>query len=286
MVSIRQEDSIVSARNEVFRKAGRNLYLYQQIEKLLKFINVSAEISGYISDLEQKQKQKSDDVSRLSMGSLVGQFIDNIYSNPHKQSNDHEALKEPYFSMSIEIQADSNFIEQRRQTLKSFVDDRNYLVHHLFIDADINSVQRCEEIEIYLDKQRESIIAEHEQLSFIVKTYTESAKAYSDFVDSDEGEHHFKLLQLQQSDLARMLIEVSIKNARADGWTLLNHAGNELRKVIPNEMTDLKRMYGFKTLKGVMLASELFDMYEEETDQGTRLLYRTKVDILSEYLNP
>jgi hypothetical protein len=82
-----------------------------------------------------------------------------------------------------------------------------------------------------------------------------------------------------------MLLEVSINQARADGWTLLNHAGNELRKVIPEEMTDLKRMYGYKTLKAAIRASEMFDLLEEETSQGSRLVYRPKVEILSEYLS-
>lgn len=282
--SIQEDENLVNARNEVFRKVGRNLYLYQQIEKLLKKLNSIAEISGYMSELEENQRQKANKLGVMNMGSLVGQFIDSIYTNSDKSSNSPELIKEPYFSINFAIQADPEFIEQRKKALKLFVDDRNHLVHHLFIDADIASIERCAEIEAYLDAQRERIITEHEQLRFIAQTYSDIAKAHADFINSDEGERHIELSHLQQSDLVRMLLEVSINQARADGWTLLNHAGNELRKVIPEEMTDLKRMYGYKTLKAAIRASEMFDLLEEETSQGSRLVYRPKVEILSEYL--
>lgn len=283
--SIQEDENLVNARNEVFRKVGRNLYLYQQIEKLLKKLNSIAEISGYMSELEENQRQKANKLGVMNMGSLVGQFIDSIYTNSDKSSNGPELIKEPYFSFNFAIQADPEFIEQRKKALKLFVDDRNHLVHHLFIDADIASIERCAEIEAYLDAQRERIITEHEQLRFIAQTYSDIAKAHADFINSDEGERHIELSYLQQSDLVRMLLEVSINQARADGWTLLNHAGNELRKVIPEEMTDLKRMYGYKTLKAAIRASEMFDLLEEETSQGSRLVYRPKVEILSEYLS-
>ncbi len=280
-----QEDVLVKARNEVFRKVGRNLYLYQQLEKLLKHLNLIAEMSGYMSEIEEKQRKKASKLNVMNMGPLVDQLFDNIYSNADKPSNSPEQLKEPYFNFNFTIQTDPEFVEQRKQALKLFVDDRNNLVHHLFINSDIASIERYAEIEAYLDAQRERIIAEHEQFRFIAQTYTDSVKAHADFINSDEGGRHIELGHLQQSDLVRMLLEVSINQARADGWTLLNHAGNELRKVIPEKMTDLKRMYGYKTLKAAMQASEMFDLLEEETSQGSRLLYRPKEEILHEYLS-
>jgi len=278
------DENLTKARNEVFRKVGRNVYLFQQIEKILKHINTHREVSGYISEIGEKQKQRAEEIGKLNMGPLVGQLIDNIYSKFDESKSEVKELKEPYLSFVFKLDADPDFVERRRQALKSLVDERNHLIHHLFIFMEIKSIEHYAELEIYLDSQRERIIVEHDQLTFLVNTLVDTTKEYVSFINSDEGVKQLDLAHLQQSDLVRMLIEVALKQTRSDGWTLLNYAGNELRKHIPEEMNDLKRMYGYKTLKATIMASELFEMLEEETSQGgRRLLYRPKPEVLSEY---
>lgn len=276
----------IDARNEVLRKVGRNVYLFQQVEKLLKHLNTSREISGYMSELEEKRKIRADEIGKLNMGPLVGQLMDNIYSEFDESRSGPENLKEPYFTFTFKIQTDADFVERRRLALKSLVDERNHLIHHFFNEFDINAIERHIEIEMYLDEQRERIIAEHEQLSFLAKTLADTAQEYVEHLNSDEGVRQFELVHFQQSNLVKILIEVTLSQARQDGWTLLNLAGNELRKHIPEEMNDIKRLYGYKSLKAAVIASELFELTEEETKQGgKRLLYRTKPHVFSEYLD-
>jgi hypothetical protein len=280
------EDDLTKARNEVFRKVGRNVYLFQQIEKILKFLNTYREFSGYHSELEGNLNKRTNEISKLNMGPLVGQLIDNIYSKFDESERDHKEIKESYLSFEFRIEADPDFIENRKQALKSFVDERNHLIHHLFTGAEINTIEQFAELEMFLDAQRERIIIEHDQLKFLVMTIADLAKESSDYFNSDEGIKQLELMRLQQSDLVRILIEVTLKQARSDGWTLLNHAGNELRKHIPEEMNDLKRMYGYQTLKATIIASEMFELLEEAASQGgVRLLYRPKPDVLAEYLS-
>jgi hypothetical protein len=38
----------------------------------------------------------------------------------------------------------------------------------------------------------------------------------------------------------------------------------------------LKERYGYKSLKALILATEVFDIYEEATEKGFRVLYRFK----------
>lgn len=275
----------VNARNEVLRKVGRNVYFFQQIERLLKHLNTSREISGYISELEEKRKLRAEEFAKLNMGPLVGQLIDNIYSGFDESKKAPEELKEPYLNFSFKIQTDADFVERRKQALKSLVEERNHLIHHFFQEFNINAIDHYPEMECYLDEQRERVIAEHEQLSFLVKTLSDTAQEYAEHINSDEGIRQFELAYFQQSNLVQILIEVTINQARPDGWTLLNLAGNELRKHIPEEMNEMKRLYGYKTLKAAVIASELFELAEEDTKQGgKRLLYRTKPDVLVEYL--
>lgn len=275
------DQSHINRRNEVLRKVGRNVYLFQYIEKLLKHLNTNREISGYMSELEEIRKQRTEEIGKLNMGPLMSQLIDNIYSEFGESKNGPEELKEPYLSFSFRIQADVDFVEQRKQALKSFVKERNHLIHHFFEEFDINDIDRYSEIVKYLDEQRERILAEQEQLSFLIKTLADTVQEYDVFITSDEGVRQLELAQFQQSDLVYLLMEASQIQSREDGWTLLSHAGNELRKHIPEKMNEMKRLYGYKSLKAAVIGSELFELIEEESKQGgKRLLYRPKPDAL------
>jgi hypothetical protein len=76
-----------------------------------------------------------------------------------------------------------------------------------------------------------------------------------------------------------LLADISTQMARPDGWTLLNVAGELIRKHAPEERACLKEKYGHKTLKELIIATELFEIFEEPTEKrGIRVLYRLKSD--------
>lgn len=62
-------------------------------------------------------------------------------------------------------------------------------------------------------------------------------------------------------------------------WTVMDTAAQLVRQHAPEEMVGLKKKYGHKTIKELMVATELFDMKEESTERGgVRVLYRLKPD--------
>ncbi|WP_411725900.1 hypothetical protein [Methyloglobulus sp.] len=61
---------------------------------------------------------------------------------------------------------------------------------------------------------------------------------------------------------------------------LLTTAAQFIHQHAPEEVVGLKKRYGYKTLKEVILATEFFDVIEEQTNKGgTRVLYRIKPDL-------
>jgi hypothetical protein len=70
------------AVNEVLRKTGRNLMLFQQLEHQLKYIVANGNISGYASQLKEKQLKHANSVNTKTMGQLISHYVDNIYSDP------------------------------------------------------------------------------------------------------------------------------------------------------------------------------------------------------------
>ena len=283
--STNQDERLLSIRNEVFRKAGRNLYLFQQVEKLLKHLNTISYLAGPVSEIQQITQKKMEESHLSNMGPLVRNLIENIYTTAEKlkaEQASNESLgdiKEVHVRTRFNIETTSEYIETKRKILKDLVDERNHLVHTIFSDVNHESIDRYIEIDALLDEQRERIVAEHEYLRVLVNGFAESSKAQYDFINSPAGIKQVDLMFIQQSSLVQKMIEIALNSSRPDGWTSLANAGNEIKQVLPGAFDKLKEQFGFKTFKDVLLVSELFDLLEEETNKGgKRWFYKLKAD--------
>jgi len=267
------EDSV----NEVLRKIGRNMVLFQQLEHLLKFLVANGELSGYASDLENIKKKRANSIKNQTMGQLVGQYIENTNPDCEEHSSEPEEIKDVYLSFNFRIGCDSIYFEAKKEALARMVSERNELVHHLLPDFDTSSVKSCEELGGKLDCQSEKIRKEIKEMQAIAKALTEGKKELAIFLSSEEGKKQWKLSFLRQSRLALLLGDIATQTERSDGWALMNIAGQLVKHHAPEELALLKKSYGHKSLKGFILATEMFDIYEEATKKGgVRVLYRLK----------
>lgn len=280
------ELELIKMRDEVFRKIGRNLLNFQKIELMLKHLIANGRISGYMSEITENQQRRVATVHKQTMGNLVGQFIENTFTSLENSTEPTTERKEPYLSFSFNVEADADFYESKKQALKSLVDDRNDLIHHLLPRFNPDSIESCLEIDKYLDQQRERLIPEYDHLKSLIDNCEEIKKVHIDFLNSEEGIKQLELSFLQQSPLVALLLNISIQHPRTDGWTLLNVAGQQIQLILPEEMGQLKSKYGYKTLKELMLASEFFEITEESTEKGgIRVLYRPKPELAYSALN-
>ena len=281
---IESEQALIKVRDEIFRKIGRNLINYQVIEQLLKQLILASRISGPASQLEEIRNQKAEEIHIQSMGVLVGQFLDNTYQEPKDSLSEEADLKEIHFSTSFHLHVDASFLESRKADLKKLTDERNNLAHHLLPRLKLNSIDSCLAISRELDAQREMQIKEHEHLASLCKQIGNLYKEHTDFIASEEGIRLFELSFLQQSRVITMLLELSITQSRADGWTVLDKATRYLRENLADDLDKIKTYHGCKTMKSLILTSELFDILEEPTKKsGTRILYRVKSDLVDVY---
>lgn len=278
------DQELIKARDDLFRKIGRNLINYQNIEQLLKQLVLSSRISGPASQLEEISKQKSEEVNVQTMGILVSQFLETTYQEPKDSLNEQADLKEIHFSTSIHIDVDSSFLESRKADLKKLTDDRNKLAHHLLPRLDLNSIDSCLAISRELDAQREIQIIEHENLALLCKQIGEFYKEHAEYMLSEEGIRLFELRLFQQSRVITMLLELSTTQSRTDGWTVLDEATRYLRENLYDDLDKIKKHHQCRTMKALILACELFDILEEPTKKGgTRTLYRVKSDLADVY---
>ena len=271
------ELDLTKIQDEVMRKIGRNLLNFQRIEHMLKLLLSNSRVAGTVSTLVNNHKKQSEAVHKQTMGNLVGQFVDNIFVEFDGYSEPAIEPTEAHISISFNVEAEADFYESKKQSLKLLVDYRNDLIHHVLPRFNLDSIESCLEIEEYLDHQRERLIPEFDFIQGLLKDFAKGMKHQSDFLSSEEGIKQLELCFLQESQLVLSLLDISIQHARSDGWALLDNADQQLRASLPEPMGKLKERYGYRTLREVVIASELFELLEESTKKGgLRFLYRQK----------
>jgi hypothetical protein len=260
--------------DEVLRRIGRNLLLFQHVEHLLKHLMAASRFEGTAASMQANLEQRRSKIHKQTLGQLAGQFVDDVLADAGERDAP-ENLEEAWFSFGFTIQTDSAFVEQHMAEMKAVVDARNDLIHHYLPRWSPASGDSNEAALAYLDEQRAKALPMRDRLQDFVKSLQDAATAYAQYMASPEGARNFELMWLRHSRLVLMLGELATKTDRDDGWMILSTACNVVRQQEPTELVDLHKRFGHRTLKKLMQATELFDIEEEPTPRGgTRTVFR------------
>jgi len=269
------ESQLKEAVNEVLRKIGRNMLLFQQMELALKALVSTSNISGYTSELESKQTDKIESVKNQTMGQLVGQYIENNTPDRNNNSDEPEHLKDVHFSISCSVETDEETHKQEKELMASLVEERNNLIHHFLPTFNSSCINSCMDAQKRLDKQSDKVRLEIENFRIILTAQNKMKKDVSDFMQSKQYSDYMKMIFAQQSSLANILTELTQTIAREDGWVALSKAASTIDQKYPSELINLKQNHGCKKLKDMMIKTKLFEFSEEQTPKGgNRVLYR------------
>jgi hypothetical protein len=268
---------VVEARNETLRRIGRNVVLFQDLERILKFIAAAQHPSMPLSKAKEMRDERADSIRTQTLGQVAGDVVRTLYADSDSESAVPAEITEPWLALSFRIGTDSTSIEESRKKLKSLVDERNDLVHHVLPRWNLHDIDSCSALSAELDEQRLRIIREIDRYRRYANAVTEMARELQAFIDSDDGRRQLDLAFLQQSRLAALLASVTAERARADGWTLLSVAGAQLNNLIPEELARLKAEHGKGSLQKLVAAIDLFEMRTEDMPNGgTRAIYRKR----------
>jgi hypothetical protein len=174
--------------DEVHRKIGRNMLLFQKLEGLLKYTLSGSKISGYLSQLEQKKAKHEASIHKQTLGALVGKYVEEILGPETDDSDKHpDEVTQPYLSFKFRLDHNEAFYEEIKTWLAQLVNDRNELVHHLIPQLDITSIASCEEIGQKLDIQADTIRNAVKHMQTIAKSMVKMKKHAADFLQSPKG---------------------------------------------------------------------------------------------------
>lgn len=271
---------LADIRDEVLRRIGRNVVLFQELEGILKFLAVAQSCSAPVSKLQTDRNNRAATVREHTLGQLTGRLVDRLYASSATESPVPDGIAEPWVTFTFQIESDADSIGASRRSLSALVKERNDLIHHLLASWNPRSIESCHALSEDLDEQRSRIVLEIERYRAYANGLKELAKEFQAFIQSDEGRKQFDLAFLQHSRLAALLASIANENARNDGWTLLSTAGHHLRQLIPDEFARMKDAHGEGSLQKLVIATDLFDVVTEQTPKGgTCALYRVRAGI-------
>lgn len=305
-----------SLKNEVLKKIGKLVMSFQQIEHLLKNLNTYGVSSGYVSELDQKLRERENKIlhgKNYTLGSGVLDYKKHFLSP--ERVTEEQKKEDPWFSYKCRIEWDDSFSKEKQDTFNFLLTERNYLIHNLLSDWDFLSFESTKKIVPYLDQLQEKLVPEILFLQSHIKQMQEGLKEYNEFIGSDEGIKIFELAPLRESLHVQSLFDFAMENKRTDGWVVLNNAQNYIKKTLAkkafseelfsNEFTTItkrynfeefnrviekmfsddlakiKKRYGFTKLEKILEATDWFDIGKEETTKGgVRVLYRIKPNLI------
>ncbi len=260
--------------DEVLRRVGRNVVNFQYIEDLLKRLTAVSVPTGPVTTMAARVEKHAATVNASTMGILAGRLKDSVLTPPPKRVAPVE-IDEIWIGMHFSMKVDAEFVDLHDREMQALVDTRNDLIHN-FLPRWHTAVKAgtARALE-YLDSQHAEAMRMMARLRGWVQSMEEIRKQHVEFLASPEGEKHFEKEFLRQTRLVAMLGEIALKTARADGWAYLTTAYNWIRQEAPDELVELDTRFGLPNLKAVLLATEYFDVADEELPNGSkRVIYR------------
>lgn len=174
-----------STQDEVLRRVGRNLLLFQQIEHCLKFLLSNHKWGGTAKTVKTNLQRQAKDVSKKMLGQLTEKYATDVLKDAGEEVAEEESPAD-WFTFSFRISVDTEFIESTRRDLKVVTDERNELVHHFLHRWQPDSPEKMADALAYLDTQRERALPVLEHLRTITGRMLDSRQEFVDFLASPD----------------------------------------------------------------------------------------------------
>jgi hypothetical protein len=265
-------------RDEVLRKIGRNVLLFQQAERRLKWLAARKRITGMSDEITTAAAKLREQVSGETLGAVMRRTIDAPGPSAREQDRIEAAISEKGCA-HVEIGFDFTIAGGEpdvawREGLEALVEHRNDLVHHFLERFDLETPDGCQLASHYLDQQHARHVPLVEDLRRRCEGIAASANMLFEALKQEDILAEFLHGHLRLK-LEEVLRRVAAEKARADGWTYLSLAGKELAGEDPGLLKRLEEAFGHRGLKQAVTAMGGWRLHEEPTGgDGKRALYR------------
>lgn len=259
------------AINELHRKIGRNILLYQKIELAMKDLLAKNNTSGKSVELSKVYETRLRDNKKKTLGLLTQYFVNDFYKN---EEINEQNFDDTQHSIGLNISIKTENVSDIERYYQDVVAERNLIVHNLLERYEFDTVKKCSEVEAYLD-------SEYDKAKLFLNDLLAIYELFKEFSQKLQSESEYLVRRIQRfndaDEISRHMASEMIQNLkRDDGWIVLSIASSRLRAECPELFVDIKK-YGYNSLKKVIESSDLFEFYSEKTLKGgKRDLFRLK----------
>jgi hypothetical protein len=269
------------ARDEVLKRIGRNLLLFQQAEHLIKRLVATDSLSIRHCDSLRSFEDRATSFQKMTMGQVAKLFLDRICPAipPSETNSAAPCSTNEVYSLAVQVRLDIGLdTEVRKNSFDRLIEQRNELVHHQFQRHHPESLENYRRIADELDAQRREILPEILRLQQDLESTREMLEVITAFLNTPGGMVELLRPEIQQSPLIKNLAEIAGKSPDAEGWTALGEATGQLQDFPAEAIREHYTQFGQKSLSALLQASGLFDTTQKgntETCHG-RTFYRLR----------
>ena len=253
---------------ELWRRIGRNVLVYQQIELMLKALLANTGFEGPLSEIRARATVRQAQVHAMTLGGLTELYRKEVFE-PATVSAEPEQITEPWVRMSVRLECrDPAEVDRLKATLKTLVAKRNALAHNFLQTCDLHDPSDVEAALRQLDTDGDDARAVRGHLKDVLEAAeTHRQHAVAELV-SPKFRLGLELAAIQISPVAQALWHLCGTATRADGWIDLAHAGHLLHAQLHEDMVNLDRLYGHKRLRDFVIATQMFEVLAELNPPG------------------
>jgi len=177
-----------SARDELYRRIGRNVVNFQYLETTLRSMVPMLYNKSTLKELQAHQSQVSPKQEKSTFGNLVSSYHDRLSRSKEvlNETVPDEGLDEPTLTFGFSIEVTEETVAQRRSALVNLVAERNRLIHEDLLNVDLKSCEECEELSARLDEQYTRIRRHLDHFNSLRTNFQEMAAEFGRLLESDE----------------------------------------------------------------------------------------------------
>ncbi len=177
---------IEAVRAEALRKLGRTIVNFSKIEAAFKYLLSVSQLEGTEKTLSDQLRRNQTRLRKQTLGKLVQEFHKNILGDT-SQSEPKPDFSGTGISLSFKVTYNNpDFLKIQKRTLASIVAERNKLIHQELAFIDTSSVEDCHNLITLLDEQNPRLLAQLEELRWLIEYLRETLKAFKDLSKSPD----------------------------------------------------------------------------------------------------
>ena len=268
------DDPLKPSRDAAFLKLGRNIALFQQLEFRLKSLFTQLVVEGSSeSDIAERSAKRSAILATRSLGLVARALFDEL-ARADDEDGERSLPAGAAVHISTRMRFEGPHIDARRDAIAALVDERNQLVHHLTQQYDLHTADGIARLDRVLDPQAARIRSEIGEVDSLLDQIAEGRHALSEWMALPAFETAMMQVELVQSALVQGLARCGMSLCRADGWCVLQSALGRLQVEQPHAIADARVRYRITSMKAFLAGTGLFELRDEPTARGSRLLFR------------